>query len=159
MKRYIFYFALILFFFGANAESQTFAQGNLQSAINQYIAKQAKADGSSEYKEARKVLTGDLDGDGDRDAVMQYTLEGAGGGNNWSQMIAIFINNKGAYKFAGEEVVGGKFSVYTSTLASVGRGVITISTETCAELPQGICENPKKGTAKFLFRQGKLVKG
>lgn len=159
MNKYIFYFALMLFFFGISTERGIFAQGNLQSAINQYIAKQAKADGSSEYKNARKVLTGDLDGDGDKDAVVQFSLEGAGGGNNWSQMMAVFINNKGIYKFAGEEVVGGKFFDYTSTLSNVGKGIITLNTETCAEPPQGLCENPKKGVAKFLFKQGKLVKG
>lgn len=157
MKKYFFYFALIIFLFGAQHE--IFAQGNLRAAINQHIAKQEKAESASVPKESIKILSGDLDGDGDKDAAVHYVIEGFGGGNSFGQILAVFVNNKGVYKFAAEETVGGKFFDYTSGLASVGKGVINLNTETCAEPPQGICENPKEGKAKFYFKQGKLVKG
>jgi aspartate/tyrosine/aromatic aminotransferase len=89
-------------------------------------------------------------------AIVQYTLEGFGGGNSWGQSLAVFINTGKTYKFLGEEVVGGKFAEYTSTLKSVANNQINLITETCAEPPQGLCENPKKGKAVFVVKNGKL---
>jgi hypothetical protein len=124
--------------------------------INAHIRKEAKSQGAAEYREARKVIFGDVDGDGDDDAVAQYTIEGMGGGNSFAQMLAIFTNQKGVYRFATQEVVGGKFAYRTSKLTNVENGKIILSTETCAEPPQGLCDNPKKGQAIFTFNNGKL---
>ena len=63
----------------------------------------------TEYQEARKIVYGDVNGDGTKDAVVQYTLEGAGGGNSWGQSLAVFLSKKGEYRLAGDETVGGKF--------------------------------------------------
>lgn len=49
------------------------AQVNLQKAIDRYIEK--VREDADEYKEARKIIYGDVDGDGTKDAVVQYTLE------------------------------------------------------------------------------------
>lgn len=142
--------ALGSFVLAQSAAAQTAAN----KAINAYIKKQTGD--ASEYKAARKVIYGDVDGDGDKDAVVQYTLEGMGGGNSFAQMLAVFTNQKGVYKFAAEEVVGGKFAERTSALMSVKRGKIMLDTETCEEPPQGLCENPTKGNAAFSFAKGKL---
>jgi hypothetical protein len=127
-----------------------------EKAINDHIQKEAKSQGAAEYREVRKVIFGDVDDDGDKDAVAQYTIEGMGGGNSFAQMLAIFTNQKGVYRFATQEVVGGKFAYRTSTLTNIENGKIILSTETCPEPPQGICDNPKKGKAIFTFNQGKL---
>ena len=139
--------------FAESISSQTSAA---EKAINAHIRKEARSQGGVEYREARKVLFGDVDGDGDEDAVAQYTIEGMGGGNGFAQMLAIFTNQKGVYSFATEEVVGGKFAYRTSKLTGVENGKILLSTETCAEPPQGLCDNPKKGQAIFTFNKGKL---
>jgi hypothetical protein len=136
------------------ASTTTFAQ-SANSVINKYIASQA-TDGAVEYKKARIVVYGDVNGDKKKDAIVQYTLEGFGGGNSWGQSLAVFINTGKTYKFLGEEVVGGKFAEYTSTLKSVANNQINLITETCAEPPQGLCENPKKGKAVFVVKNGKL---
>jgi len=134
-----------------------FAQKPSEKAINNYIKKEAKAQQADEYEKARKILFGDLDGDDDRDAVVQYTLEGFQGGNNWSQFLAVFRNDRGIYKFAADEVVGGKLSARTFVLQRIINRKILVLTESCPDLPQGICENPKKGKATFVFRRGKLL--
>jgi hypothetical protein len=139
--------------FAGSLSSQTSAA---EKAINAHILKEAKSQGAVEYREARKVLFGDVDGDGDEDAVAQYTIEGMGGGNSFAQMLAIFTNQKGVYSFVTQEVVGGKFAYRTSKLTSVENGRIYLSTESCAEPPQGLCDNPKKGRAIFTFTKGKL---
>jgi hypothetical protein len=139
-----------------------FAEGILsptsaaEKVINARIRKAAKSQGAVEYGEARKVIFGDVDGDGDDDAVAQYTIEGMGGGNSFAQILAIFTNQKGVYRFATEEVVGGKFAYRTSKLTNIENGKIILSTETCDEPPQGVCANPKKGRAVFTFNKGKL---
>jgi len=139
--------------FAENLSSQTSAA---EKAINAHIRKEAKLQGAAEYREARKVLFGDVDGDGDEDAVAQYTIKGMGGGNSFAQTLAIFTNQKGVYSFVTQEVVGGKFAYRTSKLTSVENGRIYLSTESCAEPPQGLCDNPKKGQAIFTFNMGKL---
>src|SRR5262249_51182799 len=82
--------------FNESVSSQTSAA---EKAINAHILKEARSQGAAEYREARKVLFGDVDGDGDEDAVAQYTIEGMGGGNSFAQMLAIFTNQKGVYSF------------------------------------------------------------
>jgi len=152
--KYIFYFALLIIFLSLGTEQKVFAQKSLQAAVNQYTIKQAKNQDATAV--GKKTTLGDIDGDGDKDAVLEYTLEGFGGGNNWTQLLAVFLNQKGVYKFADEATVGGKFFTYTSTLSGISKGAIKLETEICDEPPQGICENPTKGTATFTFTNGKL---
>ena len=133
-----------------NANAQT-----LQKAITAHINK-VKED-ATEYKEARKIVYGDVDGDGVKDAVVQYTLEGFGGGNSWGQSLAVFLNKKGAYKLAADETVGGKFLRSFAVQRIVGKQIVG-ATETCPEGdPQGFCKNPAKGQMKFALVSGKLV--
>lgn len=152
--KFIFYFASVIIFLSLGTEQKIHAQKSLQTAINQYTAKQAKSQDAAVGE--KKTNLADIDGDGDQDAVVEYTLEGFGGGNNWTQLMAVFLNQKGVYKFADETTVGGKFFTYTSTLSGVSKGAIKLKTETCDEPPQGICENPAQGTATFSFINGKL---
>lgn len=130
------------------------AQANLDKTINRYVEK--IRDDASENKELRKIVYGDVDGDGAKDAVVQYTLEGAGGGNSWGQSLVVFLNKKGAYKASGDATVGGKFfrSFY---LLKIANKEIIGATETCPEdEPQGLCENPAKKQVKYVLMNGKL---
>jgi len=130
------------------------AQANLQKAIDRYIGK--VREDADEYKEARKIIYGDVDGDGTKDAVVQYTLEGAGGGNSWGQSLVVFLNKKGVYKMSADETVGGKFFRSFDLLKVVGKEIVG-ATETCPEdEPQGLCENPKKKQVKYVLLNGKL---
>ena len=130
------------------------AQANLQKAVAAHISK--VSEDASEYKEARKIIYGDVDGDGTKDVVVQYTLEGAGGGNSWGQSLAVFLDKKGVYKLAADEGVGGKFFRIFTVQKVVGKTIIG-ATETCPDgEPQGICKNPKKGQVKYILVNGKL---
>jgi hypothetical protein len=127
-----------------------------EKVINAHIRKESESQGAAEIRESRKVLFGDVDGDGDEDAIAQYMIAGMGGGNGFAQMLAIFTNRKGVYSLATEEVIGGKYAYRTAELISIEKGKIYLSTETCPEPPQGLCDNPKKGQAIFTFNKGKL---
>jgi len=111
-----------------SASSVVIAQANLQKAISAHIKK--VGEDAVEYKRAREIVYGDVDGDGVKDAVVQYTLEGAGGGNSWGQSIAVFLNKKGVCKSSGDETVGGKFFRIFDLLKVVNREIIG-GTETC----------------------------
>lgn len=130
------------------------AQANLEKTIDRYIEK--IREDASEYTEARKIVYGDIDGDGKKNAVVQYTLEGAGGGNSWGQNLVVFLNKKGVYKASGDETVGGKFFRSFNLLKVVNKEIIG-ATETCPkDYPQGLCENPKKKQVKYVLVSGKL---
>ena len=85
-----------LFLFGLTGTLMLFsstdikAQANLQKAIARHIEK--VRENASENKEVRKMIYGDVDGDGTKDAAVQYLLEGFGGGNLWAQNLAVFLN-------------------------------------------------------------------
>ena len=148
---------LVLFAFVGTlclAAAETRAQTSLNKAIAAHINK--VREDASEYKEARKIVYGDVDGDGVKDAVVQYTLEGAGGGNSWGQSIAVFLNKKGVYKLAADETVGGKFFRSFDVLKVENKAVIG-KIETCPkDEPQGMCENPFKAQVKLVLDGGKL---
>lgn len=130
------------------------AQTKLQRAIVNHINK--VREDAVEYRKARKIVYGDVDGDGTKDAVVQYTLEGAGGGNSWGQNVAVFLNKKGVYKMSADETVGGKLS-RSFNLLTVTRKEIIGATETCPDdQPQGLCKNPKKKRVKYVLSNGKL---
>ncbi|NIK63506.1 hypothetical protein [Xanthomonas cannabis] len=64
--------------------------------INAAIADASKrADGATEYKEARKIVEGDLTGDGKPEVVALYTLEGSGSGNGAGGYLAAFQRKDG----------------------------------------------------------------
>jgi len=152
-------FAKLLFFAFVGtpilfAPTETAAQANLQKAVANHINK--VREDASEVKESRQIVYGDVDGDGTKDAVVQYTLEGAGGGNSWGQSLVVFLYKKGVYKASGDETVGGKFFRTFDLLKIIGKEIIG-ATETCPEEgPQGLCENPKKKQVKYVLRNGKL---
>ncbi len=146
---FVFIAALI---FSASTEAD--AQASLPKAIAAHI-KQVRAD-AAEYKEARKIVYGDVDGDGTKDAIVRYTLEGAGGGNSWSQNLAVFLKTKGVYKMAADETVGGKFFRSFDVLRVENKTIIG-ATETCPDGDaQGMCQNPAKAQVKYVLSKGKL---
>jgi hypothetical protein len=124
----------------------------LEKAIAAHIEK-VRAD-ATEYEEARKIVYGDIDGS--KDAVVQYTLEGFGGGNSWGQSLAVFLNRKGVYRLIDDTTVGGKFFRSFTVEKVVGKEIIG-TTETCPkDEPQGLCKNPAKQQIKYILLRGKL---
>lgn len=144
----------LIFLFAPTAIAAQPNYVNLEKTIDRYIEK--IREDASEYKDARKIIYGDVDGDGRTDAVVQYTLEGAGGGNSWGQNLVVFLNKKGIYKMSADETVGGKFFRSFTLQKIVGKQIIG-EAETCpGDEPQGLCENPKKKQIKYVLLNGKL---
>ncbi|HLA94704.1 MAG TPA: hypothetical protein VK612_03210 [Pyrinomonadaceae bacterium] len=148
----IFIMAVVLF-----SGPVVYSQAALKMAVGSYLKKEAKDNAADEYAEARKIVTGDVDGDGDADAVVLYTLEGFGGGNFWVQSIAVFTNIRGMYKFAAKEDVGAKNGDRSVTLTKIEGGKIWLDSDVCAEPPQGLCDDGKKSKVYFTLVGKKLT--
>ena len=72
-------------------------KNQLQKVINRYIAGVAKVTGFFEDdKKSRKIVYGDIDDDGDEDAVVFFALFPKGG-NGDDDYIAVFRNNEGQF--------------------------------------------------------------
>lgn len=130
------------------------AQTSLQKAITAHINK--VREDATEYKQARKIVYGDVDGDGKADAVVQYTLEGAGGGNSWGQLLAVFLNKKGVYQLAADETVGGKFFRAFKLQKISGKKIIGTAEICPGDEPQGLCKNPERKQVSYVFLKDEL---
>jgi hypothetical protein len=79
-----------------------------EKAIDAFIAKEARRLWGEEYREARKVASGDLTHDGVAETVVLYTIEGQNGSNNYVQYLAVFAAGKGGAVAITHTEVGGK---------------------------------------------------
>jgi hypothetical protein len=69
-----------------------------------------------------------VNGDGKEDIVVLYTLEGFGGGNNYSQYLAVFLASGSTFRHAADTVVGGK-RVRDVDLTSITGSTINLDTK------------------------------
>lgn len=76
--------------------------------IGKFIASRAEKEKANEYADVRKVVCTDINGDGEDDALVLYTLEGFEGGNSWTRDLAAFISRSGKLEFVDVKRVGWK---------------------------------------------------
>ena len=122
--------------------------------IEKFIKRQATRLGGEEYGEARKVMAGDLNQDSQPDLAILYTIEGIGGGNNYTQFLAVFSRTKGRVVYVAHAVIGGKLNRAVE-LKSITNKVILFETLSYAA-NDGSCCPSVKGTAKFVLVGKKL---
>ncbi len=137
------------------APSGTPDEAQLQQTMNRYLAGVAKvSNGDEEDKTLRKVVYGDIDGDGDNDAVVQFVVV-PNAGNNSGVFLAVFINNDGKFKGITDDVVGGNH-LRDFEVESVQPGRIVAVTIECSgdDYP---CENAMKRQAIILWENNKLI--
>lgn len=125
-----------------------------QKVIDRYIAGVAKVSDASEYKEARKIIYGDLDGDGDEDAAAKFTIEGMGGGNNYAFYLAVFRNENGKLKGVTDDAIGGKMN-RDVTFTKVENGKMFFDTKGYAE-DDGACCPSIEGKTTYILENDKL---
>jgi len=127
----------------------------VQGYANAAIAAHARRVGGQAPKESRKTCEGDVNGDGKTDAAVVYTVEGAGGGNAWTQYIMVMVAAPQGVGATSPKEVGatGQRSVETCTL---GTGTIDATTKEWAPTDPSCCPS-KAGTLKLGFEKGKVV--
>lgn len=131
------------------------AQDKDKQVIDKFIAKQAKQEDGEEYEAARKVVNGDLNGDGVSDVAVLYTIEGQNGTNNWVQSLAVFVRSKGRLVTAADTFVGGKENRDVA-LDSIRNGVIYCHASASHE--NGPAGPSKAGRVRYKLVRNKLKK-
>ena len=117
--------------------------------IDGFIARQARRERGEEYRDARKVMVGDLTRDGVPETVILYTIESQGGTNNYVQYVAVFARgNRGLIPVTRAEV-GGKMR-RSVALASVEDNTIQLATLSYGPKDAACCPSVKGTTCYAL---------
>lgn len=91
----------------ANQGASLGQAGDDARVISAAIAVQASQGGGSEYKEGRRLVEGDLNGDGVLDVAVLYTLEGAGGSMTSISYLAAFLREGSQLRESDTEILSG----------------------------------------------------
>jgi hypothetical protein len=129
-------------------------QDNDTVLIDAFIARQAKRERGEEYREARKIVTGDLTHDGAPETVVLYTIEGQGGSNLHIQYLAVFVRRNGKLSPLTHMDVGGK-STRGVELTSIENNSILLDTLNYGPRDASCCPSVK-GTTRYLLSGGRL---
>ena len=130
------------------------AQAPDTAVIDTFISEQATRESGDEHTDARKVVAGDLNGDGLSDLAVLYTIEGQNGSNNYVQYLAVFVRAKGGLAPVTHTVVGGK-SNRSVELKSIRNNVIFFKTLNYGPRDASCCPS-KKGTTRFTLVKRRL---
>jgi hypothetical protein len=137
------------------SHQRSFAQSHRDKAvINNFIARQERKERADEYEEGRSIVRGDLNGEGDEDAVVLYTLEGHRGTNQYVQYLAVFVNRRGRLMYTTHDVVGGKNRRAIESVL-IKDGKINLQTEEYLPTDPSCCPS-KKGQMSFILSRGRL---
>ncbi len=122
--------------------------------INKFISKQESQESGNEYRDARRVIAGDLNRDGISDLAVLYTIEGQNGTNNYVQYLAVFIRVSGRLVYVTRISVGGK--LYRDVeMESIKDSVIILKTLTYTAKDASCCPS-KEGTARYALVKRRL---
>jgi hypothetical protein len=138
--------ALLLISTGANARVR---QDKDAAAIDASIARQAHSERGQEYRDARKVVVGDLTGDSEAETVVLYTIEGQRGSNNYVQYLTVFAREGGRLSPVATAEVGGK-SVRSVDLRSIKASAIELDTLSYGPKDATCCPSVK-GTTRYVL--------
>jgi hypothetical protein len=138
-----------------NAPQRSYSQTS-ENEIDRFIARQAVRENGEEYKEARKVVSGDLNRDGKPDRVVLYTLEGFNGTNNYLRYLAVFLFDGKSFKHASHLVVGGKYFRGVE-LRSVSGSTINLETMEYRKSDPACCPS-RRSRMRYIFRGNRLSK-
>ena len=119
------------------------------SVIDNFIARQARRERGEEYREARKVVVGDLTHDGTPETVVLYTIEGQGGSNLHIQYLAVLIRRNDKLSLLTYSDVGGK-STRSVELTSVENNSILLDTMAYGPKDASCCPSVK-GTTRYVL--------
>jgi len=125
------------------------SQDDDTSTINTFIARQARLERGEEYRDARKVVVGDLTRDGVPETVVLYTIESQRGTNNYVQYVAVFARGNGRLVAVTHTEVGGK-STRSVELTSVDNNTIHLETLSYGAKDASCCPSVK-GTTGYVL--------
>jgi hypothetical protein len=128
--------------------------GRDSAVIARFLEKQAALLEGTENEGARATARGDLSDDGVADAVVLYTIEGAGGGTGYTQYLAAFVRLAGRLTYVTQTAVGGKWN-RAVTLGAITGGVIHLETREYREDDPSCCPS-RRGSMRLVLAGGQL---
>ncbi|HEV7644136.1 MAG TPA: hypothetical protein VGO50_09370 [Pyrinomonadaceae bacterium] len=145
MKRSLILIFAVLLLSSLNVPAQV---EDAPQEIQAYVDREAKK--QEVPGEINKLIYGDLNGDGVKDAVVQYNIQIGYPGNNFLSYIAVFLKTKGKYVLAATMENGAKLAPVLVP-AAVRNKIITFDKYAA----QGF---DKVGTVKYRLSGKRLVK-
>ena len=124
-------------------------QNEDDAAIDAYIARQAQRERGQEYREARKVVVGDLTHDNVPETVVLYTIEAQRGTNRHVQYLAVFARQNGRLTPVTHAAMGSK-SVGGVELKSVEDESVVLDTLSYAAKDPQCCPSVP-GTTRYVL--------
>ena len=67
----------------------------------------------------------DVDDDGTKEGIVTYTVEGCGGGNNWSRLAEVFVRNGAEFRHAGGFQLGSSM-FGASDITTIRYGIVVV---------------------------------
>ncbi len=98
-----------------------------------------------------QILQGDLDGNGSDDALVFFSIEGRGGGNNWDAHYAAFLNQNNKWKYVSQIDAGGMHREYVLFLEHIDNGKLV--GKFVGNMDESLPEIP----AEYLFKNGEII--
>jgi len=142
-------FVLLTLFFGCFDYGVGAFQEQDTKTIDSYIARQARQEQGEEYRDARKVVVGNLDNDSNPETVVLYTIESQRGTNNHVQYMAVFVQRNGRLAPLTHTEVGGK-STRSIEDVSIDRKTIHLETLDYGPKDASCCPSIKGRTQYIL---------
>lgn len=137
---------------GSETSAQV-VQASDGAVIDNAIAITTSSEAGDEYKDARKVAVGDLNGDGASDAAALFTIE-VGSQNTSTQYLSAFLRqDDGALKFASTTPVGGAGNAINEV--TIEEGAVRLKTLTLGPDDPDCCPSVE-GKIEYLLHNGKL---
>jgi hypothetical protein len=125
------------------------------TAIDRYIAAQARRERGEEFRDARQRVDGDVLHRGAVETVVLYTIESQGGSNDHRQYLAVFARRNGSLQPVARVEAGGK-SGRGATLIAIDAQGIALGTQEYADGDPSCCPS-RKGHTHFVLEHDRLV--
>ena len=122
---------------------------------NAWVAAHAQRVHGQAPRETRKSCEGDLNGDGHSDVVVIYSIEGVGGGNDWTQYATVLTSASQGYGATLPKEVGGK-SVRAVEGCTIAGTTVELDLKTYGPKDASCCPSVA-GKARFGFQKGALT--
>lgn len=130
------------------------ASAGWQGYANAWIAAHAQRVHGQAPKEVRKSCEGDLNGDGHSDVVVIYTIEGVGGGNDWTQYATVMTSTPQGFGATMPKEIGDK-SVRAVDGCTIAAPMIELDVKTYGPKDASCCPSVP-GKVRLSFANGAL---
>lgn len=98
------------------------------------------------------LIFGDMDRDGQPDALVPFTIEGRGGGNNWDAHYAIFIQQKDSFILKGIFDRGGDMADHLTTITKIENDTLKAINTLGESLPDA-----DTSYTRYIFKKDSLI--